>query len=144
MKYNLSIRTDQERFKRRCNELYKDGKVVDLTVKETRSLQINKYLHLLLTWFAMESGYSMEFVKVEYFKKLLSPDIFCKEVACKFTGQVLIEIRSSADCSNDEISTAIARFRNWSMESAHIYLPEPNEHDFLQQIEIEASRNEFV
>lgn len=144
MKYNLSIRTDQERFKRRCNELYKAGKVVELSVKEKRSIQANKYLHLILTWFAMETGYSMEFIKVEYFKKLLSPDIFCKEVACRFTGQVLIEIRSSADCTNDEISTAIARFRNWSMESAHIYLPEPNEHDFLQQIEIEASRNEFV
>ena len=144
MKYNLSIRTDQERFKRRCNELYQAGKIVDLTVKETRSLQINKYLHLVLTWFAMETGYSMEFVKVEYFKKLLSPDIFCTEVPCKFTGQVLIEIRSSADCNNTEISTAIERFRNWSMETAHIYMPEPNEHEFLQQIEIEASRNNYV
>jgi len=87
MKYNLSIRTDQERFKRRCNELYKAGKVVELTSTEKRSLNQNKYLHLILTWFAMETGYSMNFVKVEYFKKLCNPDIFCVEMVCKFTGK---------------------------------------------------------
>jgi hypothetical protein len=143
MKYNLSMRTDQERFKRRCNELYKAGKVVELTSTEKRSLNQNKYLHLILTWFAMETGYSMNFVKVEYFKKLCNPDIFCTERVCKFTGQILTDPKSSADCTTSELTTAIERFRNWSQEAAGIYLPEPNEQDFLQQIEIEASRNNF-
>lgn len=143
MKYNLSIRTDQERFKRRCNELYKAGKVVELTSTEKRSLSQNNYLHLILTWFAMETGYSMDFVKAEYFKKLCNPDLFCTETVCKFTGQVLTELRSTADLTTAEITTAIERFRNWSQEAAGIYLPEPHERDFLQQIEIEASRNNF-
>jgi len=144
MIYNLAIITNQQRFKRRCNDLYEKRHIVELKTKKARTVNQNSYLHLILTWFAMETGNSLEFVKREYFKILCNPDIFVTEKICQFTGAIIYEIRSSATLPTDEMTTAIERFRNWSADVAKIYLPQPNEQDFLQQIEIEASRNEYV
>jgi hypothetical protein len=53
MTYDLNNILDKERFKRRVNQLYKAGEVVELTAKKPkRSLPQNAYLHLILGWFA--------------------------------------------------------------------------------------------
>lgn len=46
------------------------------------------------------------------------------------------DIRSSADLSTAEMSTAIDRFRNYSADNG-LYLPQPNELVYLQEIEKE-------
>ncbi len=135
---NLSKNIDRERFKRRCNDLYIKQAVVVLTEKKQRTLSQNNYLHLLLTWFALETGCTVEDVKREYFKRHCNPDIFETQPG-KFAGAVP-GLKSSADVTSAEMTTAIERFRNWSANTAGIYLPAPDERDFLQEIEIEASK----
>lgn len=113
--------------------------VIELKKKVRRSLRQNRYLHLILSWFAIESGYKLEDVKREYFKKLCNPGIFLKEQSGNL-GEIT-SIRSSADLDSGELSIAINRFRDWSATEAGIYLPEANEDKFLEHIEIEISRN---
>lgn len=140
MIYDLSNILDKERFKRRCNQLYKAGEVVELSAKKKkRTLPQNAYLHLILGWFAMETGNRLEFVKQEYFKRYINPEIFVTEITDDFLGKVQV-LRSSRDLDTAEMTTAIDRFRNWSAAEAKIYLPSPNEHDFLQEIEKEMLR----
>lgn len=50
------------------------------------------------------------------------------------------EYRSSANLTTAEMTQAIDRFRNWSASECGIYLPSPNEEDFLQSIEVEMDR----
>lgn len=107
----------------------------------TRTIDQNKYLHLILTWFAIETGYTLEFVKREYFKLLVNPELFVIEVACKFTGEIKTSLRSSKDLTINEMILAINKFRNWSSEFAGIYLPEANEKEFLNQILIEEKKH---
>lgn len=142
MLYNLNTITDRERFKRRSNELYKKGVTVELTEKTLRSKSQNSYLHLILGWYAMETGNQLDFVKDAYFKKLCNKEIFISVKTDKYLGSVEI-VRSSRECTTAEMTTAIERFRNWSASECEIYLPSPDEREFLQSIEVELSKNSF-
>lgn len=137
MTYDLNNILDKERFKRRVNQLYKAGEVVELTAKKPkRTLPQNAYLHLILGWFALETGNTLHFVKQGYFKRLVNPDIFVQEVEDGYLGRVKV-LKSSIDLNTAEMTTAIERFRSWASQEAGIYLPSPDEQAFLQAIEIE-------
>lgn len=139
MLYDLGNILDRERFKRRCAALLEAGKVVELSDRSRRTTRQNSYLHLLLGWFAVETGNTLEYVKREYFKRLVNRDIFVTEKDDRWLGRTE-DYRSTADLSSSELSTAIDRFRDWSSREAGIYLPEANEERFLKAIEVEMSR----
>lgn len=137
MIYDLCNPYDREKFKRRVNALYQRQNVVELSEhKPRRSTPQNSYLHLLLGMFAMETGNTLEFVKQEYFKRLVNPDLFVERRYDKYLGEIEV-LRSSRDLNTEEMTTAIERFRNWSASEADIYLPAPNEQEFLDSIERE-------
>lgn len=108
-----------------------------------RTLSQNAYLHLLLSFFGCEYGCSKEEAKVDFFKREVNLSIFCPNGEKRKDGQP--KLRSSADLSTAEMTTAIERFRNWSISVAEIYLPAPNENQFLIHIQQEIERNkEFI
>lgn len=129
----------------RLEKLIKDGKVFELTEKKPkRSLPQNAYLHVLLSYFAAETGNTLEWVKKEYYKKLVNPEVFIRTKEDRFRGLVKY-LRSSADLDSAEMTTTIERFRNWSASEAGIYLPAPDEERLLQLAQIEIERNkEFI
>lgn len=141
MLYNLSNPLQREQFKARSAMLLdKSNGIVELTEKKPRrSNQQNAYLHVILGYFAMETGNTLEWVKQQYFKKLVNADIFIREQEDKWLGSMKV-LRSSADLDSAEMTTAIDRFRNWSSSEAGIYLPSANEEDMLSLMEIEISR----
>lgn len=141
MLYNLSNPLQREQFKARSAMLLeKSNGIVELTEKKPRrSNQQNAYLHVILGYFAMETGNTFEWVKQQYFKKLVNADIFIREQEDKWLGRMKV-LRSSADLDSAEMTTAIDRFRNWSSSEAGIYLPSANEEDMLSLMEIEISR----
>lgn len=140
MIYDLHNEFDKKRFKNRCNALYKRGGFVELTEKKARrTIPQNAYLHLILGWFAIETGNTLGFVKQQYFKRHINPDLFIENIEDQYIGKVSI-LRSSRDLNTAEMTTAIDRFRNWSSAEAGIYLPAPDEQAFLQTIEIEMLR----
>lgn len=140
MLYDLSNILDRERFKRRSNELYKKGCIVELTEKKpSRTIRQNAYLHLIIGWYAVETGNTIEYVKQNYFKKLCNPDLFLKIIPDKHLGEVQV-LRSSRDCDTGEMTLAIERFRMWANNECDIYLPSPDEREFLQHIEVEIDK----
>lgn len=141
MLYDLSRRTEQERFKRRCNDLYKAGKVVELVEKKgKRTLRQNAYLHLLLGWYAMETGNTVEYVKRYYFKQLCNAELFAENRKDRHIGEITV-LKSSKELDTAQMALAIDRFRNWSSAECGIYLPSPDEQGFLREIEIEMHKN---
>ena len=145
MIYDLNNILDKQRFKSRCNALYKRGGMVEMTAKKPRrTIPQNAYLHLILGWFAIETGNTLDFVKQQYFKRLNNPDLFVIEINDEFMGKIQV-LRSSRDLDSAEMTTAIDRFRAWSSQEAGIYLPSPDEQAFLQAVEKEMYRNkEFL
>ena len=145
MQYDLSNPLHKEQFKIRCNYLFSKGCIVELTEKKPkRTTQQNKYLHTLLGFFACETGNTLEYVKQNYYKKLVHPAIFTRKINDKFLGEVEV-LRSSTDLDTAEMTLSIDRFRNWSASVAGIYLPAANEHQMLIYAQQEIQRNqEFI
>jgi len=106
---------------------------------DKRSISQNSYLHLILSWFGVETGYTLEEVKQEIFKKHVNANIF-------YDGDIkgIITVsrwRSTADLDTAEMTLAIDRFRDFSSKELGIYLPEPKDIALLEEIENELSKN---
>lgn len=138
MYYDLSDFVARERFTRRAKALTEKGARVELREQTNRTLNQNAYLHLILGYFATETGYTLDYVKRCYFKELVNGDLFVTESDGKF-GKVQ-DLRSTADLTKEELSKAIDRFRFWSETEAGIYLPEADEREYIQSIEIELDK----
>lgn len=141
MIYNLSSPLDKANFLLRAKKLAESGVIVDLTEKKPRrSLPQNKYLHVILAYFGAQTGNTLEWVKQQYYKKLVNPDLFIREKEDKYLGRIKV-LRSSADLDTAEMSLSIERFRNWAAQEAGIYIPSADEAILIQQMEIEIERN---
>lgn len=145
MMYDLNSLFDRKRFATRANTLYVKKKIVELReVKPARTLRQNRYLHLIIGWYALETGNTIEYVKQKYFKELCNAAIFVEIRHDPHLGETKV-LRSSKDCDTGQITLAIERFRTWSSAECGIYLPEPNETEFLQHIDVELShKKEWV
>jgi hypothetical protein len=145
MIYNLQNPYEIEKFKEYVNKLYSQRAIVEVKKKlPNRSLPQNSYLHTLIGFFACETGYSVDEVKLDIFKKTCNRDLFERKKTNK-KGTEIKYIRSSSELTTGEMTTAIERFRNYSSAQCGLYLPAPNEHQFLIHIEQEIERNkEFI
>lgn len=145
MIYDTSNPLDKANFMLRAKKLAESGKVIELTEKKPRrSLPQNKYLHVILAYFGAQTGNTLEWVKQQYYKKLVNPDLFIREKEDKYLGRIKV-LRSSADLDTSEFSLSIERFRNWAAQEAGIYIPSADEAILIQKMEIEIERNkEFL
>lgn len=145
MLYDLTKALDREKLNTRLKKAKNEGEVVELIIKRPpRSLKQNRYLHLILSYFAHETGYTVDYVKHRLFKQHCNCDIFCFDLVNKFTGEVTQELRSSADITTAEMTTAIDRFRDWASTDGGIYLPAPDEAEIIREVEVEISKNKYL
>ncbi|MGB3452916.1 MAG: hypothetical protein WBA59_03700 [Moheibacter sp.] len=136
MIYNAEIESDRKRATERFNWLIENNKMFELTQKKpVISRSQSNYLHLILGWFAIEYGDTLDYCKQEVFKKEVNPNIFRTEFLNRKTGELREDWRSINDLDTAEMTTAIERFRNYSSRDFGLYLPEPNEEEHLAEIE---------
>lgn len=138
MVYDLSSDFQRKSFLARMDNLMKKGAVVELTEKTFRSPNQNRYLHLLIGVVAIETGNTLEDAKKWYFKETCNPDLFHVQHRDKM-GNCIDHIRSTAELTKEEMSTAIDRFKRWGAENG-IYMPNPDDASLLKAIEIEMGR----
>lgn len=145
MWYNLSTPFDRERFEERVQKLEDKGAMVELTEKTPRSLPQNAYLHTILAWFGLQIGCTLQDVKDNYFKNLVNADIFVRIRYDKYLDRDCQYFRSTADCTTEELSTAIARFRDWASREANVYIPSSEEYKALlyMQKEIDSAKKQL-
>ncbi|MDR2042481.1 MAG: hypothetical protein LBP98_09245 [Tannerella sp.] len=138
MKFNLATDMDVARFRTRV-EYHIRRRTPNVELTEKRTVRQNSYLHLILGLFAAESGNRSDYVKEFYYKRLVNPEIFIVEKEDKYLGKIQA-LRSSADLTTAEMTLTIERFRNWASQEAGIYLPAPNEDEFLAYIQNELEK----
>lgn len=136
MIFNGTIHLDQKRAVERINFFIEKGKSFELKEKkERRSIRQNAYLHLILSWFAIEYGETLEYVKLEIFKVIVNPLSFKTERANPKTGEIRDHWRSTSELDTGELTLCIDRFRDYASKEAGIYLPEPKDLIHLAEIE---------
>lgn len=146
MWYNLKNPLEIDQFKDRVTELRNKGAVVELTEKRARSLQANKYLHLMLSKFALEYGYTLDEVKTHFYKIVVNPDLFVRERVDKFSGEIYKYVRSSAELTSEEMSKSIEAFREFWLEEGGYRFPSSDEYIALlhMQHDVENESKEFL
>lgn len=145
MIFNLDNPYEIPKYKEYVNKMFEKRGVVEVKRRlPNRTLKQNSYMHLLLGFFACETGYSLDEVKLDYFKKMCNRDLFERKKINK-QGIEITHMRSSSELTTGEMTIAIERFRNYSSAQAGIYLPAPDENQFLIHIQQEIERNkEFI
>lgn len=124
MKYDGANPLHAQQARSKLERLIKERKVFELTEKKPkRSLNQNKYLHVILAYFGCQIGETMEYVKRNYYKILCNKDTFVRERDDKYLGKIKY-LRSSADLDSAEFSLTIERFRNFASAQG-VYIPSP-------------------
>ena len=141
MLYDLSKAVDVDRIRVKLEYDIAHKRLVSYERKEIRTKRQNSYLHLILGAVAVETGNTLDYVKQEYFKALVNPALFVRQIEDTFLHQQRNMLRSSRDLSTEEMSMAIDRFKKWAAENG-IYLPEPGDEDRLREIALEMARQE--
>lgn len=139
MIYDLSKPLDREKFKARVNHLFANGKQVELLEKTKRSLSQNAYLHCILGILAIDQGETIDYVKENYYKKLVNPDIFVIHKDDKILGKIEL-LRSSKELTKEEMSRSIDKLRNWASNELGCYLPSADEESLLHEAEMEIQK----
>lgn len=119
MRYNLSIQQNALAAKEQLKHLIKKGAKIELTEKRSRrTIPQNAYLHLILSWWGLEYGYTLEESK-QYFKELNKDYYYYEKKGKTF-------VRSTSGIDTKEMTVHIEKFRDWSAQNG-LYLPAPNE-----------------
>lgn len=138
--YDTAQDYEAQRARTRLEFLIGKGRLVDLTDRSRRSTAQNSYMHVCIGIVAMETGYPMDYVKDEWFKKLVNPQTFRDgEIRDPYTGQTVTRWRSSASLSTEEMTLAIDRWRNWAARQGW-YIPSPEEEAMIRQSAAEIDR----
>jgi len=107
--------------------MVKNEKRIELkTVGKKRSISQNNYLHLMLTWYACETGFTIEESKRIY--KLMNKDVYIYE------KNGVSFLKSSADLTTIETEQCNKRFRHKVNQELGLYIPEPNEPNYLNWV----------
>ena len=124
MKLDLSQPFDLQKAHEYFNRLVAEGAKIELkkfTPKKDRSVDQNKYLHVLLGYIALETGYSIEQAKV-----------LMKRTFGSFMIEVINENKflvSTADLDTVQMTEFIDFIRLHASEEMDIYLLTPEQHE---------------
>lgn len=140
MLYDLSNELDRKRAAARWEFLMNKNAAVELTEHVCRTNSQNAYLHVLLGVLAMEFGETLEYVKQNYYKELVNPDLFVIKKEDKFMGE-RIQLRSSRDLTKEEMTESIDKLKVWASKECGIYLPDAEDKALIARIEAEMRRN---
>lgn len=143
MIYDPKNPIDQQRARKRFESLIKNGKVFTLNELTSKSISQNNYLHLLINFVAIELGEDAAYVKEYVYKKCANSDIFVIKKHDRFMNVDVDFLKSTSDITKEELSRSIDRFRNFASSVLDIYLPEPHDEEFLNNIKVEIERNKY-
>ena len=130
MIYNPQSDYDLKKARKRFEQLIERGKPFELTDISKRSNKANNYLHLCLSYLALELGYTLEYTKLNIWKMTWCRDLFYIEEPNKKTGEMYKRVRSSAELNKEEMNRAIKILIEKASSECGVLLPNPNDRTY--------------
>ncbi len=142
MIYNTKNPFEAEKLVAQVQKDIESGRAVNYSrVMPLRTNRQNSYLWVCIGYFASQYGCSKEEAEIRFFKATCNKEIFLREGQMK-NGRQTTYYRSTKELNTKELTQAIDRFRFWSSSEAGIYIPSPNEEQFLLYARQEIERME--
>lgn len=142
MKYDLKNEQERKDAQDYLSKLLEQKVIVDITRKFTRrTYSQNNYLHLLLSYCALEFGETLEYFKHFVWKQHINKDIFLTQYVNPKTGEVRDDWKSSADLDTKQMTVAIERLLDFAPREMGIQLPSANDVDAMRRLENHIEQN---
>lgn len=119
MQFNLSGTIPREKARAYFEKLMarEKGVIEVKQVRDKRSNQQNKYLHLVLTDMGNTLGYTIDEIKT----------LAKRHCGLAYKKGEYMFLRSTADLDTKEFGEFVTRLQQWAAESLDYYVPDPNE-----------------
>lgn len=136
MKYDLSKETEAREAREYFDKMLSHKYIVEIQRKfPRRTYNQNNYLHLLLSYCALEYGETLEYFKDYIWKRHINPDIFRQEYVNPKTGEARDDWKSSAELSTKEMSVAVDRLIDFAAKEMELILPSADQLDNIRYME---------
>jgi hypothetical protein len=126
MIYNPKSDHELNKARKRFEQLITKGKPFELKEITKRSLKSNSFLHVLLSYLALELGYTLAYVKLNIWKMKWNRYLFYVDTVNEKTGHIYKTVRSSADLNNEELSHAIGVLIEKAFSECGVIFPDKN------------------
>lgn len=131
MKFNTAEKTEKAEAFRYFMRLANKRCVIEVKkINPNRTLNQNSYLHLIIGYFGVHFGYTLDEAKQVYKKINKSLYFYDKENL----GTITTFVKSSADLSKEDMAISIDRFMEVSKENG-CPLPPATDKEWLRSIE---------
>lgn len=139
MKYSLANPLHRQQLQTRLAHLLQktDGLVELRELKPQRTIPQNRYLWLTLSYFGLLTGYTKD--EAEDIYKYVCRDAYDRTITTP-TGETIHKQRHTYQLTTDELALTIDRFRTYASQQVGIYLPTPDDHRAVEQMELEVER----
>jgi hypothetical protein len=135
MKFKLSESLEKNKARQRFDFLLEKGANIELKeIRKPRSLNHNAYLHVCISLFAIEEGYSLKEAK-----KVLKKE--CHGMIYEKKGHLFL--KSTAKMDSKELTIFVEWIRNFCAKELGLYIPDPDEYlanKFAIDAEIEMNK----
>lgn len=113
MKYDLNKPLDTQKFKTWVQEMLEKKKRINVSqVREKRSIRHNAYLHVCITIYAIEQGYTVKEMK----------EVLKEDFGVTYQNNSRTFLKSTSDYDSKELSEFIERIRNNASQNG-VYIP---------------------
>lgn len=143
MKYDLSNLLHRQQLRTRFEQIVKKQRGI-VELKECRpstTMQQNRYVRVICAYFGCMTGYEADYVYTVFFKSTVNYELFAVEFFDNILNKQSVKWRHLTDLTVDETSTAIDRFIQWASKAGGVYIPTPEDHYMIQQMELDIERN---
>lgn len=142
MRFDLNTDSNRKEAQEYLDKLLQQRCMVDISKKfNRRTYSQNNYVHLLLSYCALESGETLDYFKQVIWKQLINPDIFKTLYTNTKNGKERLDWKSSADIDTKEMTIAVERLIAFAAKQLSLSLPTPSDVDALRKIENEVENN---
>lgn len=111
--------------------------IIDRT-KMTRSQR--GLLHVYCGIVAKHFGLTIDYVKQNYYKGIVNPDVYAVTIHDPVTGEWQTTYRSSESLAKETISSTLERFKHWALNEHGIVLPDRNDLNAMNAAYVEVNR----
>ncbi|MGH1436587.1 MAG: hypothetical protein ACRBG0_19245 [Lewinella sp.] len=133
MKYNPTRPDDRRKSVVYFSRLNAGDKPFEMRlIDPKRSSQQNRYFHLLLGVLSKETGYTLSEIKTIVKRTVCNEMFIYRKPSLDKEGVENLFLKSSADLDSKQMTEVVDTLRHWSSETLGIYLPLPDEDNWLQ------------
>ena len=119
MLFDLGNEYQRTQFAGKVKELWRTSSLIDLSVRHpNRTIKQNRYLHLIIGWWALNYGCSMEYAKRKFFKLECNKDTFLT-IKTNKAGEQYYDLISTKDLTTEQMTICIERFRKMAVTFRH-------------------------